>query len=100
MDKSSTSIISSYSHDYPSGETMEKGTFMIHIDPEKDNQLTMLAAQLNRPKNELVSQAIENFLEVQNWQMEQTRLAMQEADFGLYATDEELDEIENQYKPS
>ncbi|RJP27500.1 MAG: CopG family transcriptional regulator [Candidatus Omnitrophota bacterium] len=79
---------------------MEKGTFMIHIDPEKDNQLTMLAAQLNRPKNELVSQAIENFLEVQNWQMEQTRLAMQEADFGLYATDEELDEIENQYKPS
>jgi hypothetical protein len=34
---------------------MEKGAFMIHIDPEKDNQLTMLAAQLNLPKNELAS---------------------------------------------
>lgn len=58
---------------------MSKGVFTVRIDPDKQERLDRLAKQLDRSRNYLVSQAIDNLLEVQAWQIEQTKMALAEA---------------------
>ena len=77
---------------------MSESVFTVRIDPKKQERLDRLAKQLDRPRNYLVSQAIDNFLEVQAWQIEQTRNALAEAEAGDFATDEEIESLNNRYR--
>ncbi len=79
---------------------MSEGVFTVRIAPEKQDLLDLLAKQLDRSRSYLVSQAIENFLEIQSWQIKQTKIALKEADAGDFASDEEIESLNKRYKSS
>ncbi len=59
--------------------------------PAKDKErLEVLARATGRTKGFLIAQAVEEYLETQAWQIEETVKAIHEADAGDFATDEEL----------
>ena len=77
---------------------MSAGVFTVRIDQDKKEKLDHLAKQLDRSRNYLVSEAIDNLLDVQAWQVEQTELALAEADAGDFATDEEIESLNGRYR--
>ncbi|WP_203434349.1 CopG family ribbon-helix-helix protein [Nitrosococcus halophilus] len=73
--------------------------FTVRIDPEKQKQLDAIAQQLDRSRNYVVNQAIEEFLDTHAWQVEHIRAGLDAAEQGAFATDEEMEAIFNRYRP-
>jgi predicted transcriptional regulator len=61
---------------------MAEGVFTVRIPPEKQQQLDALAQALDRSRNWVVSAAIDQYLDVQAWQIEQIQHGIEEADRG------------------
>ena len=72
----------------------------IPIDSALKSRLAALAAATQQDESALVSEAIANFLDVQEWQREQIEKGIAAADRGEFATDEEMARILNKYKDS
>jgi predicted transcriptional regulator len=79
---------------------MKKGVFTVRIDPEKQEQLDALAKQLDRSRNYVVNQAIEDFLDACAWQAQQIEKGLSEAGRGEFVSDEEMERIFDRYKPA
>jgi len=62
--------------------TMAEGVFTVRIPPEKQQQLDALAQALDRSRNWVVSNAIDQYLDVQTWQIAQIQYGIEEADRG------------------
>ena len=69
---------------------MAEGVFTVRIPPEKQRQLDALAQVLDRSRNWVVSDAIDQYLDVQAWQIEQIRHGVEEADRGELVPHEEV----------
>ena len=69
---------------------MAEGVFTVRISPEKQHQLDALAQALDRSRNWIVSDAIDQYLAVQAWQIEQIRQGVEEADRGELVPHEEV----------
>jgi predicted transcriptional regulator len=69
---------------------MAEGVFTVRISPEKQRQLDALAQVLDRSRNWVVSEAIDRYLDVQAWQIEQIRHGVEEADRGELIPHEEV----------
>ena len=69
---------------------MAEGVFPVRIPPEKQRQLDALAQVLERSRNGVVSDAIDQYLDVQAWQIEQIRHGVEEADRGELVPHEEV----------
>jgi predicted transcriptional regulator len=69
---------------------MAEGVFTVRISPEKQRQLDALAQVLDRSRNWVVSDAIDQYLDVQAWQIEQIRHGVEEADRGELVPHEEV----------
>jgi predicted transcriptional regulator len=71
----------------------------ITIDLEKDAQraLDQLALQTNRSVHDLVSQAIRDYLGLQEWQRRKIETGIEAANQGAFATEEELARIVDKY---
>jgi predicted transcriptional regulator len=69
---------------------MAEGVFTVRISPEKQRQLDALAQVLERSRNWVVSDAIDHYLDVQAWQIEQIRHGVEEADRGELVPHEEV----------
>ena len=69
---------------------MAEGVFTIRITPEKQQQLDALAQALDRSRNWLVSEAIDQYLAVQAWQIEQIQKGIEDADRGDLVSHEEV----------
>jgi predicted transcriptional regulator len=69
---------------------MAEGVFTVRISPEKQRQLDALAQVLERSRNWVVSDAIDRYLDVQAWQIEQIRHGVEEADRGELIPHEEV----------
>lgn len=78
---------------------MKEGVFTIRMDPEKQAQLDAIAQQLDRSRNYVVNQAIEEFLDTHAWQIEHIRTGLAAAERGEFATDGEMEAIFNRYRP-
>lgn len=61
---------------------MAEGVFTVRIPPEKQHQLDALAQALDCSRNWVVSEAINQYLDVQAWQIEQIQHGTEEADRG------------------
>lgn len=59
---------------------MSKEAFTVRVDSKKVEQLDELAGKMDRSRNYLVNQAIDQFLEVHAWQIERTREGIKAAD--------------------
>lgn len=78
---------------------MKEGVFTVRIDPKKRKQLDALAKQLDRSRNYVVNQAIEEFLDTHAWQVEQIEKGLAEARRGSFVPDEEMEQIFDRYNP-
>jgi predicted transcriptional regulator len=74
--------------------------FTIRSDSKKVKQLDKLASELDRSRNYLVNQAIDQLLEIHAWQIERTKEGIKAADEGRFASDTEMEQIFNKYKNS
>lgn len=68
--------------------------FTIRLDDEMLARLDALAVETDRSRNWIATKAIESYVELNAWQIEQIKAGIAEADRGEFATDEELDAIE------
>jgi len=69
---------------------MAEGVFTVRIPPEKQRQLDALAQVLDRSRNWIVSDAIDQYLDVQAWQIAQIQHGVEEADRSELVPHEEV----------
>jgi predicted transcriptional regulator len=62
----------------------------IRLDDELKEQLDRLAAATQRSKSFLASEAIREFIELNEWQVQEIQQALKEADAGEFASDGEV----------
>lgn len=72
--------------------------FTVRSDSKKVKQLDKLASQMDRSRNYLVNQAIDQFLEIHAWQIDRTKEGIKAADEACFASDAEMEQIFNKYK--
>ena len=69
---------------------MAEGIFTVRISPEKQRQLDALAQVLDRSRNWVVSEAIDQYLDTQAWQIDQIQHGIEEADRSELVPHEEV----------
>ena len=64
-------------------------TMTIRLEPELKSRLDKLAEVTHRSKSFLASEAVREFIEINEWQIQEIKAAIKEADEGGFATPEE-----------
>ncbi len=72
---------------------MTKATLSFRTDEEIKSRLDSLAAARRRDRSFLINEAIEQYLELNDWQEVQIRAGIEEADRGEFATEEEVEAV-------
>lgn len=72
--------------------------FSVRADSKKVKQLDKLAKQMDRSRNYLVNQAIDQLLELHAWQVDRVKEGVKAADAGRFASDAEMERIFNKYE--
>ncbi len=70
----------------------------IRVDRKTKTRLEKLAKTMERSKSYLAAEAIRTYLELNEWQIAETKAALKEADAGLFATAEEVETVMNKWK--
>jgi len=71
--------------------------FSVRTDTKKVKQLDKLAKQMDRSRNYIVNQAIDQLLELHAWQDERVRAGIRAADRGKFVNDAEMERIFGKY---
>ncbi len=77
---------------------MSTEAFTIRSDSNKVKKLDQLANKLDRSRNYLVNQAIEQYLDINAWQIQQIKQGIKAADEGRFVDDAEMEHVFNKYK--
>lgn len=72
---------------------MEKVSITVRLDEETVAFLDKLGVVEERDRSYLVRKAVANFVELHRWQIEQIERAVKEADAGLFASEEEVEQM-------
>jgi len=72
-------------------------TMTIRLEPELKERLDLLAAATHRSKSFLAAEAIRRYVELNEWQVAETRAALAEADAGNFASDEEVEAVASKW---
>lgn len=70
--------------------TTEKVNITVRLDQETVAFLDKLAEVEDRDRSYMIKQAVANFVKLHRWQIEEIEKAVQEADAGMFASDEEV----------
>lgn len=76
---------------------METAVLTLRVPVEVKEQLDKLADATHRSKSWLAGEAIQRYLELEAWQVGEIRQALQEADAGDFADDEEFAALKARY---
>lgn len=68
-------------------------TMTVRLEPELEQRLEQLAQATERSKPFLAAQAIREFVDLNEWQVQENRNAIAEADQGDFASEEEVKEV-------
>ena len=68
-------------------------TITIRLETELKDRLDQLAEATHRSKSFLAAQAIRGFVELNEWQIQETATALNEADAGDFADDQEVKNV-------
>ncbi len=68
-------------------------TMTIRLDPELKSRLDKLASATHRSKSFLASEAVREFIEINEWQIQELKAAIKEADAGDFANDQEVESV-------
>jgi len=69
---------------------MAKENVTFRLDPEKRDALDAIAAGMDRDRSYVLNEAIDVYLEMQQWQLQEIQKGMAEADAGDFASEEEV----------
>ena len=69
---------------------MSKENITFRIDTDKKLALEAIAAGMDRDRSFLINEAIAAYLEMHQWQIEEIKRGIAEADAGDFASDEEV----------
>jgi predicted transcriptional regulator len=69
--------------------TTEKVNVTVRLDPDTVAFLDKLAEVEDRDRSYMIKQAVNNFVRLHRWQIEEIETAVKEADAGLFLSDEE-----------
>ena len=72
-------------------------TMTIRLEPELKSRLDKLAAATHRSKSFLASEAVREFIELNEWQIQEIKAAVKEADEGDFASPEEAAAVLNKW---
>jgi predicted transcriptional regulator len=72
-------------------------TITIDLPDDARQALDRLAQQTGRPIDDLVNQAVRDYLDLQGWQRQKIEAGIAAADRGEFATEQELSRIANKY---
>jgi len=72
-------------------------TMTIRLDPELKSRLDKLASATHRSKSFLASEAVREYIELNEWQIQELKDAIKEADDGDFASDKEVETIFNKW---
>jgi predicted transcriptional regulator len=76
---------------------MATEAFSVRTDAKKVQQLDRLAKQMDRSRNYIVNQAIDQLLELHAWQDERVKEGIRAADHGKFASDAQMEQIFDKY---
>ena len=65
----------------------------LRVDSKLKKKLDRLAKTTNRSRSFLAAEAIREYVALNEWQIEEIQKAIQQADAGDFATDEEVEEM-------
>ena len=68
-------------------------TMSVRLEPELKQRLTRLARATQRSKSCLAAQAIREFVNLNEWQVQEIRSALAEADQGDFVSEEGVKEV-------
>jgi len=69
----------------------------LELDDKTLQTLDRLAASTERSRDDLISQAVQDYLELQSWQMDKIRAGIAAAEQGDFASEEEIARIVEKY---
>ncbi len=80
--------------------TETSGNVTVRLDGETRKKLDHIAADLDRSRNWLINEAIENYLDVYEWQEKQIRERLKKAEKkGKFRTAKQVSKIVDSFKP-
>ena len=68
-------------------------TMTIRLEPELKQRLDQLAEATQRSKSFLAAEALRDFIEINEWQIQEITDAIKEADNGDFASDTEVNKV-------
>ncbi len=68
----------------------ESSVLTLRLDAKLKNQLDRLSKSMNRSRSFVAAQAIQEYVSVNEWQINEIKKGLAEADAGEFATDEEM----------
>jgi RHH-type rel operon transcriptional repressor/antitoxin RelB len=72
-------------------------TMTIRLEPELKSRLDKLSAATRRSKSFLAAEAVREFIEINEWQIEEMKEAVKEADAGDFASEREVQAVFNKW---
>jgi len=72
-------------------------TMTIRLDPKLKSRLDKLSTATRRSKSFLATEAVREFIESNEWQIEEINTAVKEADAGDFASDQEVEAVFNKW---
>ena len=66
-------------------------TVTVRLSDEVKKRLQLLAESVSQPESKLAAEAIRSYVELQEWQIEEIKKGLKEAEAGEFAGDEEVD---------
>ncbi len=80
------------------GTPIMSTTMTIRLEDDVRERLDRLAESINRSKSFLASEAVREFVDINEWQVADVRAALKEADAGEFATDAQVAAIAQKWK--
>lgn len=68
----------------------ESAVLTLRLDPKLKNRLDRLSKSMNRSRSFVAAQAIQEYVFVNEWQINEIKKGLAEADAGDFATDQEM----------
>jgi len=72
-------------------------TMTIRLEPELKSRLDKLALATHRSKSFLACEAVREFIELNEWQIEELKAAVKEADAEDFASNQEVEVVFNKW---
>jgi len=72
-------------------------TMTIRLEPELKVRLDKLAKTTHRSKSYLAAEAVREYIELNEWQINEVNAAIKQADAGDFATDQEIRNVFNKW---